>query len=193
MHRCGFYLFIILTFSLLTSCISSLWTGATLIYDRHNVYKKVYDYQLALQANQVLFQDRLLKQEGCYLDLAVFKGDILLAGHLPNSKLRHLAEVRLRSLEGYRELFLQVAAYSAPANDLTDTWLTTKIRSQILADAEINPNDFKIVTVDNIVYVMGDVRPNQAERVLNLAKNTEGVVRVVKLMRYLNLSETPAG
>ncbi|STX52919.1 hemolysin, lipoprotein [Legionella busanensis] len=193
MHRCGFYLFIILTFLLLTSCIGTLWTGASLIYDRHNVYKKVYDYQLALQANQALFADRLLKQEGCYLDLAVFKGDILLAGHLPNRKLRHLAEARLRTLEGYREIFLQVAVYSAPANDLTDAWLTTKIRSQILADAEIDPNDFKIVTVDNIVYVMGDVRPNQAARVLNLAKNTQGVMRVVKLMRYLNLSEAPAG
>ncbi|MGQ3889141.1 BON domain-containing protein [Legionella sp. CNM-1927-20] len=193
MHRCGFYLFIVSTISLLTGCIGSLWTGATLVYDRHNIYKKIYDYQLALQANQTLFQDRLLKQEGCYLDLAVFKGDILLAGHLPNRKLRDLTKARLQSLRGYRELFFQVALYSAPANDLTDAWLTAKIRSQIFADAQIDPNDFKIVTVDNIVYVMGDVRPKQAERVLNLAKHTQGVVRVVKLMRYLNLSEAPAG
>ncbi|WP_419419715.1 BON domain-containing protein [Legionella sp. D16C41] len=193
MMRQGLYLFIFLSALALTSCMGSLWTGATLVYDRHNVYKKLYDYQLALEANRALFQDRLLKQDGCYLDLAVFKGDILLAGHLPNKDLRALAASRLKSLRGYRELFIQVANYSAPANDLVDSWITTKIRSQILADAEIDPNDFKIITVDNIVYVMGDVRPKQAERVLNLAKNTQGVIRVVKLMRYLNLSEIPAG
>ena len=193
MYRSRLYVLFLIPIFMLNGCISSLWTGATLVYDRHNVYKKFYDYQLAVQANHLLFQDRILKQEGCYLDLAVFKGDILLAGHLPTEKLRHLARRRLKSLTGCRELFFQVAVYSGQANDLIDTWLTTKIRSQIIADADIDPNAFKIITIDKIVYVMGDVRPKQAEQVLSIARNTEGVVRVVKLMRYLNLSEIPAG
>lgn len=174
------------------ACVSNLWTGASLIYDRHNVYKKIDDYHLAAQAGHQLYDDRLFKQPGCSLDLAVFNNDILLAGHVPTDELRDLAESRLRQLKGYRRLFSQIAVKQESSNLVTDSWITTKIRSQILADSSIDPHEFKIITSDGIVYVMGDVKPNQATRVLDIARNTHGVVRVVKLLKYYNLSKTPA-
>lgn len=176
----------------LTACLGSVWTGANLIYDRHNVYKKISDYQLAAQAHHELFDDRILKQPGCSLDLAVFNGDVLLAGHVHNAKLRELASTRLKKLSGYRELFDQVAVRNMPDNSLSDGWITAKIRSKILSNASIDPNSFKIITADGIVYLMGDVRPREAEMVIDYARNSSGVIRVVKLMRYYNLSQRPS-
>lgn len=177
---------------MLTACLGGLWTGASMVYDRHNVYKKMSDYQLSGMANHVLFDDRILKQSGCSLDLGVINGDVLLAGHLPTEQLRQIARKRLNRLEGYRELFFQVALSDDNNDGLQDGWITTKIRSQIFADSSIDPNTFKIITIDGIVYIMGDVKPDQAEKVLAIARDTEGVLRVVKLMRYYNLSEKPA-
>ncbi|MGQ3890847.1 BON domain-containing protein [Legionella sp. CNM-4043-24] len=179
--------------SLLTSCFSGIWTGATLVYDRHNVYKKIDDYSLSMTAHHVLFDDKLFRQEGACLDLAVFNGDVLLAGHLPNARLRRIARQRINSLSGYRKLFFQVAVEDQSGQNLNDSWITTKIRSRIITDSAIDPNQFKIITVDGIVYIMGDVRPHQALRVIEIARSTRGVLRVVKLMRYFNLSEKPAG
>jgi len=178
--------------SLLTGCLGSVWTGAALFYDRHNVYKKIDDYTLSMSAHHTLFDDKLLRKDGCYLDLAVFNGDILLAGHLPSAKLRSLAEHRIKSLSGYRELFFQIAIQDEEGQNLNDAWITTKIRSRIIADSAIDPNQFKVITVDGIVYIMGDVRPKQASRAIEIARETNGVVRVVKLLRYYNLSETPS-
>ena len=175
---------------LLTGCLSGVWTGATLVYDRHNVYKKVSDYQLGAQASRALYhKNELFKQEGCAIDLAVFNGDILLAGHVPTIELREEALQKINALKGYRRVINQLKIKEAPSNTVEDSWITTKIRSRILADSEIDPHDFKIITADRIVYLMGDVRPQEALRVIKIARTTRGVARVVKLLQYYNLSK----
>ena len=123
--------------------------------------------------------------------MAVFNGDVLLAGHLPGNKLRNKAEQRLQTLSGYRKLFIQVAISKAVNNGIEDSWITTKIRSKIIADAQIDPTVFKIITSDRIVYIMGDVYPKEAVRVIDIAKRTDGVIRVVKMLKYYNLSQSP--
>ncbi|MBA2710900.1 MAG: BON domain-containing protein [Tatlockia sp.] len=172
----------------LTGCISNLWTGANLVYDRHNVYKKLSDYQLAAKASHALFHDQVLKCDNCSVDLAVFNGDILLAGHVPSLVLRTEAKKRITGLSGSRRFFNQLDLSSKPAKTVDDSWITTKIRSRIFADSEIDPNAFKIITSDSIVYLMGDVKPQQAEKVIDIARTTEGVERVVKLFKYYHLS-----
>jgi len=192
MKKQGRFIVLIIISLQLTGCLGSLWTGASLIYDRHNIYKKLSDYQLSAQAHQQIFEDRILKQPGCSLDLAVFNGDVLLAGHVPNAQLRDLARSRLKHLEGYRELFDQIAIINDPQGSISDSWITAKIRSKILSNSSIDPKSFKIITTDGIVYIMGDVRPAEAKMVIDYARNTSGVIRVVKLLRYYNLSEKPS-
>lgn len=193
MNRQGWLLLITLTgISMLSACMGGIWTGASLFYDRHNVIKKVDNYTLAFNAHQIIFDDKQLNCKYCNLDLAVFNGDILLAGHVPTQTLRDLAAQRLRSVPDYRRVFVQIAVRPDLSEVSNDSWITTKIRSRILADSDIDPNQFKIVTVDGIVYIMGDVRPKQALRVISIARKTSGVKRVVKLLRYFNLSEKPS-
>lgn len=185
------FILVIITTALISGCIGSVWTGANLIYDRHTVYKQVEDFQLAANANRALFKDELLKCSKCTLDLAVLNGDILIAGNLPNAELRHEAQVRLKQLGGYRRLYNQISIRPPEYSTIQDSWITAKIRSKIVADADINPHDFKIVTANHIVYIMGDVIPEQAFKVIQMARETLGVKRVVKIMRYYNLSDQP--
>ncbi|KTC84714.1 MULTISPECIES: BON domain-containing protein [Legionella] len=189
MRKQGRTIILLLSFALLGGCYSELWTGATMVYDRHNVYKKIDDYQLGAEAGHALYDDQLFKQQGCSIDLAVFNGDILLAGHLPTVKLRQEAIRRISALKGYRRVINQLDISKQPSSTIEDSWITTKIRSQIFADADIDPRVFKIITSDHIVYLMGDVKPRQALRVIDIARNTEGVERVVKLFKYYHLSQ----
>lgn len=168
----------------LSGCLSNIWTGANLVYDRHGVYKKLNDYQLILAVNNALYADKIFKCDICTLDVAIFKGDILISGHLPSSTLRAEAQHRLASIRGYRHLFIELGVSKERSNSLQDSWITTKIRSQIFADDSIDPNAFKIVTSDSIVYLMGEVKADQAHKVISIARTSSGVSRVVKLMRY---------
>lgn len=171
----------------LSGCFSGVWTGANLVYTRHNVYKKIDDFALSTKANLTLFSDKSLKQKECYLDMAVFNGDLLLAGHVPDESYKALIEERLKDISGSRKLFQYVSLDNTINNGMNDTWITTKIRSRMIADSSIDPSVFKIITVDGIVYIMGDVEKKQAERVIDISRNTNGVVRVVKLMKYYEL------
>ncbi len=174
---------------LLSSCISNVWTGASLVYDRHNVYKSLSDFQLAANSNRALYNDKVFKRADCSIDLAVFKGDILLSGNVPTAELRKEAYDRIKALDGYRRLFDQLAISNAPTNVVQDNWITAKIRSQIIADSTIDPHAFKVVTTNQIVYLMGDVIPEEASKVIHLARECTGVKRVVKLFKYYNLSD----
>jgi osmotically-inducible protein OsmY len=187
-HGC-FLLWICLCLFLTSACLGpgSLLSGAKLIYDRHGVYEKIDNYQLAAQVNKALFKDKILRKEKCVLDIAVFNGDVLVAGQAPTPELKESIHQRLSTVHGYRELFIQIVIKKENEGSLKDGWITTKIRSQILADSTINPNIFKIVTVGGIVYIMGDVPKDQAFKVINIARQTQGVIRVVKMLRYYTI------
>lgn len=186
MKKQGRFIFIAILAALLSACLDTVWTGATLVYDRHNVYNSLSDCKLAVKAGHLLAQDKTFEQPGCLLDLSVFHGDILLAGHVSTSELRQEAVARLKSLSGYRALYNQIAVVDQEkSSGFKDSWITAKIRSGIFADSTIAPKDFKIVTVDGIVYIMGEVREVQAQRVIDIARKTNGVLRVVKLLHIL--------
>lgn len=173
---------------LLTGCISSLYTGASLIYDRHNIYIKLNDFQLSGMVNARLYRDKLFKCQQCSIEVAVFNRDILLVGSVPNAMLRQEAVNRVNSIPGKRRFFNQIQLYSPSEDTITDSFITGSLRSQILADSTIDPHKFKIVTFDGIVYIMGDVSPKQARTVIMFARQQRGVKRVVKLLRYYRFS-----
>ncbi len=186
MKKQGCFILIMALAMSLTACLNVAWTGATLVYDRHTVYDDFSDYQLALKAGHLLAENNTFAPPGSLLDLAVFHGDMLLAGHVPTAELRQEAIERLKGLSGYRSLYNQVAVVTQEKTaGFSDCWITTKIRSRIFADASIAPKEFKIVTVDGIVYLMGEVREIQAQRVIDIARKTSGVRRVVKLLHIL--------
>jgi len=175
----------------LSGCITDVLTGASLVYDRHNLYKKISDFELAANVNHAIYKDQVFKRKDCYIDMAISNGDILLAGHVPTAKLRQEAMQRITVLQGHRRIFNQLAIANLPDNSIYDDWITTKLRSQIFADSDINPHDFKVITSDQIVYLMGDVIPKEAAIVIKMAQECEGVKRVVKLFKYYNLSDIP--
>lgn len=174
----------------LPGCIGGIWTGASLIYDRHNVYNTLSDYELLASANRVLFYKKsIFECDSCYMDVAVLNGDILLVGYLPTEATCKDAYNRVSAIEGYRRIINKLSTKSTFVDPVKDSWITTKIRSQMVADSEVDPKQFKVITIGGTVYLMGDVIPSQAEQVVTIAKQTEGVIKVVKLFKYYRLSD----
>ncbi len=185
MKRQGCFLILLAALSTcLSGCLGTVWTGATTVYDRHSLYKKLNDYHILVAINNVLAVNKTFDNPKCAIDIAVFNGDVLLAGHLPSVELYDELRHRISKVKGYRRLFNVITVKKIPSNDVQDSWITTKIRSQIIADSSIDPNAFKVVTSDRVVYLMGDVQRDEAEKVVKIARFTNGVERVVKVFRY---------
>ncbi|CEG59094.1 BON domain-containing protein [Legionella fallonii] len=184
MKKQGCFIILIVLCVCLSSCLGTVWTGATTVYDRHSLYKKLNDYHILVAINNVLAANKTFDNSSCVIDIAVFNGDVLLAGHLPSLELLDELRHRISKVTGYRRLFNVITVKRIPSNGVQDSWITTKIRSQIIADSSIDPNVFKVVTSDRVVYLMGDVQRDEAEKVVQIARYTNGVERVVKIFRY---------
>lgn len=184
----GRVVLILLSIFCLSSCVSSLWTGANLIYDRHHIYNKITDFQLQANVNRALYHDKVFKRDDVTLELAVFHRDVLLLGRVPTHALRTQVLERVENVRDKRRLFNQIEVSHRRGNPIEDSFITTQVRARILADADIDPDAFKVVTFDQLVYLMGDVMPDQAKKVVAIARSCAGVKRVVVLFQYYFLT-----
>lgn len=170
--------------------MGGVMTGAQLIYDRHNVFKKLSDFNIGASANRALYRDSVFKTS--HFDVEVFNRDLLIAGQTPSKALKQLAIERLKKIPHLRRLYnqIEVASPAAHAQRVHDALITTSVRTQMVADDDIDPNQFKVMTENGVVYLMGDVKREQARLVVNIARHTKGVKRVVRVFRYYTYEET---
>jgi osmotically-inducible protein OsmY len=184
MIKQGRFLVLILVTYMLSGCLGGLWTSANVIYDRHNIYKKIADYQLTGNTIQALHADKKFKAPGCVIDITVFKQNILLAGHVPSTSIRDEAQARIAAVSKNKRIYNQLTVANQTTNTLQDSWITAKIRTKILADSSIDPNTFKVTTTDNIVYLLGEMKTDEAQKVIHIVRNVNGVEKVVKILQY---------
>jgi osmotically-inducible protein OsmY len=65
-----------------------------------------------------------------------------------------------------------------------DTWITTKVKANMLAEKNLNSGQIKVVTEDGAVYLMGIVTKHQSRVASDVARRVTGVKRVVTLFEY---------
>ena len=62
---------------------------------------------------------------------------------------------------------------------INDTWITTKVKSSLLADSDVAGLDVSVETVNGVVRLSGDVEsPAQIDRAVEIARDIEGVTNV---------------
>ncbi len=62
---------------------------------------------------------------------------------------------------------------------IDDTWITTKVKSMLLAEEKVAGNRITVETKDNIVHLVGVVESNEERAVaIGIAEGTEGVSEV---------------
>lgn len=117
-----------------------------------------------------------------------FNGIVLLAGQTPNAALKAKAEQAARGTQRVKKVNneLQIMPPSSLLARNNDTWLTTKIKTQMLADSTIPGSRIKIVTENGIVYMLGLVTRQEANLTTHLVQGVDGVQKIVKLFEYIN-------
>lgn len=125
------------------------------------------------------------------LNLTVDQGRVLITGVVQNPEHR-VEAVRLAwQAEGVREVIneVKVANSGGITGFARDTWITTRLRTSITFDREVQSINYSIDTVQGVVYLMGVAR-NQAElnRVTEIARTIPDVKQVVS---YVKLAGQP--
>ena len=115
-------------------------------------------------------------------------GVVLLTGQVASNDLRQLASDTVYKISTVRQLHneLQVGPYVPMSTRTYDTWLTTKIKTKLIANKEIDNSRVRVITEAKTVFLMGMVSRREAEIVTDIARTTGGVRKVVRVFEYIN-------
>ncbi|MCP1626097.1 MULTISPECIES: BON domain-containing protein [Pseudomonas] len=117
-----------------------------------------------------------------------YNGVVLLAGQTPRADLKNKAEQAAKEVQKVKTVHneLQILQPSSLAARSNDTWLTTKIKSQMLADANVPSTRIKVLTENGIVYMLGLVTRKEGDLATQVVQSVDGVQKIVRLFEYID-------
>ena len=134
--------------------------------------------------------DALGKDEDIYkqthLNATSYNGVVLLTGEIPTEEMRLRVDEKIMAINGVRQLHDEttIATPSSMMSRSGDTWITSKVKTALLTDDTKMGSRTKVVTDKGVVYLMGIVSPQQADKLTDIARRVGGVQKVVKVFEY---------
>ncbi len=115
-------------------------------------------------------------------------GTVLITGQVPSAEL---VEIASRTVDGMRNINqvhneLEVAGPTSFLARINDNWLSTKIKTSMIASSKTDANRIKVVTEKGVVYLLGLLTREEGEAAVELTQNIYGVQKIVKVFEYIN-------
>ena len=130
--------------------------------------------------------------EAAHLSIVSFNGFVLLAGQVPSEDLKTLATNVVRKIHGVRRIYneLEVGPETSVGTRTNDTWITTQVKTKLLASSDTPGTRVKVVTENSVVYLLGLLSAEEADRVALETAEVNSVERVVKLFEIISAPAT---
>ncbi|WP_323125185.1 division/outer membrane stress-associated lipid-binding lipoprotein [Pseudidiomarina terrestris] len=167
----------------LSGCAAAL-VGATAIGISSATDSRTVGTQVDDQAIEIKVITKLKSEErlsDTRIQVVSFNRAVLLLGQVPHSGLAELAAGLARDVEGVQRVHNElrtgpVISFKTISND---SWLTSKIKAKFVTDETVEANKIKVVTENGEVFLMGLVSREMARAAIDIARNTNGVERVI--------------
>lgn len=119
-------------------------------------------------------------------DAISYNGILLLVGQVPSEAVRTLAAQTAAKVKRVRRVHNELAvtgktSFLVRAND---GWISTKVRTRLALSDDLDSARIKVTTENGIVYLMGLVNAAEADAAAEVARQTNGVQRVVRVFEY---------
>ncbi len=190
MKRVSHRLFIILSLACLAGCGSVLAT-----FESNSIEEEPGERSLAEQVLDESIETKAVVNiraaNDAFDDLGFlvvsYNGYVLIAGEVPTQDLKDEASNVVREIEGVRRIYneLVIGPKSTSGTEANDVWLTTKVKTALLTDSEVPSLRVKVVTENGVVYLMGLLATEEANRTAAAAADVDGVKRVVRLVELI--------
>lgn len=185
------FLFIFLIM-FLSGCMNVATTGAQAVYNQHSLKKNLTDQYINMQAFQAIHHKHQ-EFKNANISVATYNGEVLLAGEVPEAWQREKVEEVIKKIPDVKEVYnlVQVSSPSSTLTRMSDAWITAKVKAKFIASDDLDATQIKVVTENGTVYLMGILPAEDANIAAQLASETSGVQRVIKIFSYVTISKTP--
>lgn len=168
-----------------TALMIGATAGGAIIYDKRSLKAMAQDRRISRHANAIIARDSELKGRS-HISISVFNQVALLVGQTQTLALKQHASNIIKNIKNLRRTYngITVAGSTTELQRVSDTWITSKVRTALLKRHGLRSNDIKVVTEAGVVYLMGNVGRDQADLSADAARHVSGVVKVVKVFEY---------
>ena len=175
---------------LVSGCGIVLVTTATVMAidvarDRRGASVYWDDNKMELDIKRLIGKQKQIEHE--HINVTVYNGVVLLTGEVPDQRDIDTSIDVAKSHQGSRQVInrLELAGKTNLNSRANDGWITTKVKTAIATFAPVESTRIKVVTERANVYLMGLVKPEEADIAVEATRSVTGVVRVIKVFEYI--------
>jgi osmotically-inducible protein OsmY len=156
-------------------------------HDRRSAGTQLDDNAAEFKAKAAIAEDKELA-DNSHINVTAFSGVVLISGETRRQDLRSRIEQLVRNVAASRKVYNEVVVGEPAATGarLSDSWISTKIKSKLLANEDIDGSRVKVVTEAGSVFLMGLVTRAEANIATAVASDTGGVARIVRVFEYID-------
>ncbi len=173
------FLLIFITHFLLAAC--------SIIYEQDPRHPKAewYDNQFGIELAGIVNKPPYRGE--ARVNAASYEGNVLLIGQVRTLALKNQLLEQVRRIPGVKHVYEQIRLRAPlPLTQVSnDTWLTTKIKSALIASKKLRSVDIKVMTENSEVFLLGYVTKAQADEATEIARNISGVTQVIQVFQYV--------
>lgn len=172
----------------ITACVPVIAGGAAaggaMAADRRTSGVYVEDENIELKAEKKIGD---VVTNLSHVNVTSYKGNVLLTGEVADAATKAAVENTVKVIESVRNVTneLVVGPKSSISSRADDSYITSKVKAQFVTENKFQANYVKVVTENSVVYLMGYVTHAEADAAAEIARNTSGVTKVVKVFEYM--------
>lgn len=172
----------------ITACLPVVVGGAAaggaMAADRRTTGVYIEDENIKLKASKNIETEL---GDPAHINVTSFKGNVLLTGEVPDENAKIKAANIVKTIESVRNVTneLTIGSKTSMSSRTNDAYLTSKVKAQFVSENRFQANYVKVVTENSVVYLLGYVTEKEGEAAADIARNTSGVTKVVKVFEYM--------
>ncbi len=129
-----------------------------------------------------------------HVTVVSYNRQVLITGEVPNAQDKAALSTIVSKVENVRAVVNEVAVMenSSLTSRSKDALITGRVKAALVDAKDLYASAFKVVTERGTVYLLGRVTRTEADRGTEIARSTDGVVRVVRVFEIITDDELKA-
>ncbi len=170
-----------------TTATTAAGGAAVAATDQRSFGTQLDDEIIELNASNAIYQDQRLNEQS-HVNITSYNFIVLITGETPTKEMRGRIDAIVKSIPKVRRVhnMMTIAAPSSLLSRTSDTTLTARIKTEMLAQGNNFAHRVKVVTENGTTYLMGVVTRAQGDLAVKLTQGIGGVQKIVKLFEYID-------
>lgn len=166
---------------------TAIGTTAVVASDSRSAGTMVDDKTIELKSLNIIKNNAKIYKES-KLEATSVNGTVVVTGQCTNEEYIKFVVDNIKQVPQVTKVVNRVAVMEpvGVGQRSQDSWITTKVKTQLLFGREINSGRFKVITENAEVFLIGLVTKSEASRAVNVVKDIDGVRKVVKVFEYID-------